>query len=505
MGSAVVDSHGRKRYFGLYRAEVAEIDTGLKMCRVKLLIPEVLGATVSNWAYLANPVFGGKSAPEINLGDRVLASFIGGDPERPIWAAQWFASPDGQPEIPLNAQGLPDGPTKYPRGYSSSTITDIDDAEIEVRAPTPAMVTEFPSATVIRGSSGVQIEMDNTEDNPRCQIWHPTGAYYEIRPDGGMASESVGNRFAGTSGNKTDVVKGSSMESAGGLIWLNGGKGIDLQAAQGPIRLVSAEGDILVKSNYDTNIEAGQLVTDCAKVSVSSRGAIELLSGDAIIASTQRIEEQVMSSKQTVIGNAFANVEAKITTIISGDDRTSFIGPGSKKVMLAVGQYVVDVISGSYTVTVLAGTASFTIGGNFSVTAVNYTLTAAAISLLASSSITAEAPSIVMSSSGPLILSGISITEISASPIFFLTPLVTIGGGLGVGGQLAVTGLSNLAGLTTVGTGTSTAVKGEDLIDYLNNLVTVFNNHTHSSPGSPPSASAPTPPTSLLADKLKLE
>ena len=54
------------------------------------------------------------------------------------------------------------------------------------------------------------------------------------------------------------------------------------------------------------------------------------------------------------------------------------------------------------------------------------------------------------------------------------------------------------------------AVRGEDLLAYLNLLVTWMSTHTHTSsspgsPSSPPTAPPPSPPSSMLSQSLRIQ
>lgn len=52
---------------------------------------------------------------------------------------------------------------------------------------------KYPNNTVIESKSGHIIEIDDTKDNERIRLYHKTGTYLEIKPDGSIVTKSKGN------------------------------------------------------------------------------------------------------------------------------------------------------------------------------------------------------------------------------------------------------------------------------------------------------------------------
>jgi hypothetical protein len=71
-----------KRFFGIYRGLVADTEDPLGVQRLKLLVPQIFGEAITEWAWSIQ----GKStsyAPQ--LGEGVWVMFEGGDPNFPLW------------------------------------------------------------------------------------------------------------------------------------------------------------------------------------------------------------------------------------------------------------------------------------------------------------------------------------------------------------------------------------------------------------------------------------
>lgn len=77
------DEFGSRRFFGVYRAVVADNNDPLIKGRLRLKIPQVLGDEVTGWAWPAYQPGVVNILPEVNAG--VFAMFEGGDPSFPIF------------------------------------------------------------------------------------------------------------------------------------------------------------------------------------------------------------------------------------------------------------------------------------------------------------------------------------------------------------------------------------------------------------------------------------
>lgn len=82
----------RSRFYGKYRGIVSDVDAAT--CRVKALVPAVLGSVVSGWCLpcvpYAGPSVGFAFLPEVGSG--VWIEFEGGDVSFPIWVGAYWRS-----------------------------------------------------------------------------------------------------------------------------------------------------------------------------------------------------------------------------------------------------------------------------------------------------------------------------------------------------------------------------------------------------------------------------
>ena len=75
-----------KRYYGIYRAVVKDTKDPLNVRRIKVIVPQVTGNEVTDWVW---PIHGTENPPPIGKG--VFISYLGGDPEYPLWLGKFGA------------------------------------------------------------------------------------------------------------------------------------------------------------------------------------------------------------------------------------------------------------------------------------------------------------------------------------------------------------------------------------------------------------------------------
>ena len=81
----------KNQYFGKYRATVTKNADPLKMGRIKVKCPKVLGDYESPWALPCLPP-GYSGVP--NKGDLVWVEFEEGNQDMPIWSGIWYKERD---------------------------------------------------------------------------------------------------------------------------------------------------------------------------------------------------------------------------------------------------------------------------------------------------------------------------------------------------------------------------------------------------------------------------
>lgn len=92
------DERMEARFYGKYEAWVVDVDDPLKLGRIRVKTPAVLGEDVeSGWALPCVPFGGGKDRgmlflPQVD--DTVWIEFAGGDVSRPIWTGAFWGAPE---------------------------------------------------------------------------------------------------------------------------------------------------------------------------------------------------------------------------------------------------------------------------------------------------------------------------------------------------------------------------------------------------------------------------
>lgn len=144
-----------KPHYGRYRGQVVSNDDSLKMGRIQVTCPDVLGKGRQAWALPSAPYAGDGVGffaipPE---GADVWVEFERGDPDHPIWVGCFW----GQGKIPAKASGASTKVLKT----DALTLT-IDDSAggdgVTLEVSSPAVSTSIKIALT---SSGVEISTGN--------------------------------------------------------------------------------------------------------------------------------------------------------------------------------------------------------------------------------------------------------------------------------------------------------------------------------------------------------
>lgn len=79
---------------GIYRGVVAATNDPAGKGRIKVKVPQLLGKTLTDWAWPKSTASVSLAAPKVGQG--VWVMFEGGDPAFPVWVGTFGASPVGQ-------------------------------------------------------------------------------------------------------------------------------------------------------------------------------------------------------------------------------------------------------------------------------------------------------------------------------------------------------------------------------------------------------------------------
>ena len=165
-------AESRERFYGKYRAVVADIDDPDSLGRIKATVPEVLGDLDSPWALpcvpYAGPGMGTYLIPPVGAG--VWIEFEAGDPSRPVWVGCWWGKDelpkdqdggDAQPALKIlrSEQGLmlaldDDGKTATLSDEDGSNLVTIkvNEGQVRIEAATKVVV-EAPQIELVDGAA----------------------------------------------------------------------------------------------------------------------------------------------------------------------------------------------------------------------------------------------------------------------------------------------------------------------------------------------------------------
>jgi len=215
-----------RRIGGLWRAIVVTAKDPLKLGRVKVRIPELLGDLEFAWANVLLPV-GGKGTGGFGVPKQdaeVYVQFVSEDPQRPIVVGATHSQPAEDSTAPLAAKGDPD-PVRDTRG----TDTALSAAGYTLTEPPDPYAPVYPNNEVYKAASGHLIEIDSTPGQERISITHGVSkSFLEFHTNGDVVFTAKGKAYVLTEGNLETHVKGSLLAAVDGGIALKSTDSFDL-------------------------------------------------------------------------------------------------------------------------------------------------------------------------------------------------------------------------------------------------------------------------------------
>jgi uncharacterized protein involved in type VI secretion and phage assembly len=151
-------------FYGKYRGKVESNSDPMKLGRLKVSCPAVLGAGKSSWALPCTPYAGKKVGffampPE---GANIWVEFEGGDPDYPIWSGCFW----GKDEAPVQK------PTADVKVWKTDGITlTLDDTQgsvaftLELKSPALKMTFDSKGIELKNSSSTVKLTTSSVSIN----------------------------------------------------------------------------------------------------------------------------------------------------------------------------------------------------------------------------------------------------------------------------------------------------------------------------------------------------
>ena len=194
----------QNRYYGKYRAFVSDNVDPEKRGRCKLVVPSVMGETVSDWALPCTPYGGAADLGFLAVppvGAQVVAEFMEGDISSPLWTGTFWRTADELPE----EFAANDEPTakvmrtesghvlvlEDKQGEEAATLHSSADAVLEMNSEGSFALTDSGGATVTLDAASSEIRVEDANGNS-------------------MTMSSSGITFTDSSGNEIST-------SAGGI------------------------------------------------------------------------------------------------------------------------------------------------------------------------------------------------------------------------------------------------------------------------------------------------
>jgi hypothetical protein len=215
-----------------FEGEVVDVDDPLKMGRVK--IKELVGQDKENvenlfWSHVMMPVTGanakgvGVAAIGLNLNSKVFG-FRSSSTMSYVIGSFPYAVDDNDHSLSRQARGL--GPVK--KDY----IEQLGEKKSEYAA-------KYPNNKTITTESGHVLELDDTPKAERIHVYHKSGAYVEIFPDGSIVTKSMKDSVSVTMNDHSiSVVKGDLQIVANeGMIEINSDKDINIASKSGVVNI----------------------------------------------------------------------------------------------------------------------------------------------------------------------------------------------------------------------------------------------------------------------------
>lgn len=210
------------------------------------------------------------SAPLMLPGDWVVGFFMDGvEAAQPVVIGSIVGLPG---EAPDTSVGFSDPSGVYPRRIGEGTNSRLARGQLEETSlewkkgtlapdePTSPGAPEYPHNHVTETDAGHVIELDDTPGAERVHIFHRSGTFYEIHPDGKLVVRSVADAYEAILANKVVYVSGNLTIQAAGDATFRAGGNLRFEAG----------GDIELASGGAFNVGAG------GSGSIVSSGVLEL-------------------------------------------------------------------------------------------------------------------------------------------------------------------------------------------------------------------------------------
>lgn len=126
--------------------------------------------------------------------------------------------------------------SSYSRGQGPVQKDYVDGVE-----PKSQYAAEYPYNKTITTRNGHVIELDDTPGKSRIHVFHSSGSYIEMNPDGSIVTKAMGDDLSVTMNNKSVVAMTGDVKiiASDGQITIISEKDINLQSNKGVVRVLA--------------------------------------------------------------------------------------------------------------------------------------------------------------------------------------------------------------------------------------------------------------------------
>jgi len=249
MTTKKIGSEGWQWFIGI----VEDVADPLEMGRVKARIinehDNEIDTDDLEWAHVMLPttsacVEGVGDTPGLTVGSRVMGFYMDGQEKQiPVIIGSFPTIPDNDVDL-------------HSLSWLHRAKNVIEKKKLE-REPDTAYGAEYPFNRVMQTRSGITVEMDDTPENERLHIYHPSGTFIEINSDGRLVIKSTEENYNLVAKNRVEfigenwdlLVKGNMIADVIGNVDLTVGGKVN----------ADIKGDCFAKIGGDTTIDCSQV------------------------------------------------------------------------------------------------------------------------------------------------------------------------------------------------------------------------------------------------------
>lgn len=246
------------------------------------------------------------SSPMVLPGDYVVGFFLDGkQAQQPIILIKL----DGIPGPQDKSKGFSDPSGVYPKVVNKPTTSPLARADLSANNPisysrdtvTSGVPTasggswsepkseyaaKYPKNHVIHTDGGNVIELDDTDGAERIQIFHASGTFTEVHPNGSIVHRSVGDQFELTANGHNLMVGGDCNITAAGDVNVLSGKtltlgGKDVVITASDSLKITSQSEIDIKSGSQMNLEGQGVSVSAGPTFAVDADAIEIECGES--------------------------------------------------------------------------------------------------------------------------------------------------------------------------------------------------------------------------------